>query len=122
EEVSDHALALLLSLERQVVALNDIVRTEGQILERLTAVRSKVRRFSTLTLGVVGLGRIGRALARKARGIFGEVIGFDPMPAPGVEVEVRLVALEHLVATADLISLHAPLTPSTWHLFDETLL
>src|SRR5919106_918817 len=80
EEVSDHALTLLLNLERQTSRIDRAVHDGVWIREAqaIQAMRTGVRRFSELTLGVVGLGRIGSALARKAGGIHGRVIAADP--------------------------------------------
>lgn len=127
EEVSDHALALLLALERKVCALDRAVRDGNWSRDdpaALTAVRKDVRRLSTLTLGIVGFGRIGRALARKAQPLFGRRVASDPyLPrGPASDGDTRMVAFDELVRTADLISVHAPLTEETCHLIDrETL-
>jgi D-3-phosphoglycerate dehydrogenase len=108
EEVSDHALALLLGAERQLFAAHQ--HTAAGDLTAAGAAVSAGRRFADLTLGVVGLGRIGRALARKATSVFGSIVAYDPMVtlAPA---GVRLQSLPELFAAADLISLHAPGTP-----------
>src|SRR5260370_12890466 len=69
-------------------------------------------------LGVVGLGRIGRAVARRARAFAMRILYASPKPAPaGVEAELaaRHVPLEALLAEADVVSLHCPLNPSTHH-------
>ncbi|MPZ62776.1 MAG: hypothetical protein GEU93_16070 [Propionibacteriales bacterium] len=84
EEVSDHVLTLLLAVERRVSDFDQAVRMGGwerdpQVVESL---RRGVRRFSELILGVVGLGRIGGALARKARGVCGRVLATDPVVTP----------------------------------------
>jgi D-3-phosphoglycerate dehydrogenase / 2-oxoglutarate reductase len=121
EEVSDHALALLLALERRVVALDALVH-EGAWSDdpgALRQLRQEARRLSTLTLGVVGLGRIGQALARKAGPLFARILGSDPQVTQQVAGEhgVSLVSFEQLVRESDLISIHAPLTDGTAHLF-----
>lgn len=122
EEVSDHALALLLALERRAVALDHAVRSGAWQRDPTTiaSVRAPIRRLNGLTLGIVGLGQIGRALARKAGPLFGHLIGFDPYLSPeearGCGVE--LTSFEELLKVADLISVHAPLTPETRHMFD----
>lgn len=121
EEVSDHALALLLALERRVVSLDRFVqaRTWSHATAEIAAERGGMRRLQSLTLGVVGLGRIGQALARKAMSVFGEAIGHDPFvieAIPGLPLE--LVAFSELLARADLVSLHVPLTADTERMFD----
>lgn len=126
EEVSDHALALLLAVERRIVPLDRALH-DG-IWQRdpsgIAAVRAGMRRLSELTLGVVGFGRIGRALAAKAAAIYARTIVADPM-LDGAAAEasgVTLLPLDELLAQADHISLHAPLLDSTRHLINaETL-
>jgi D-3-phosphoglycerate dehydrogenase len=108
EEVSDHALAMLLASERRLFDIQDAARA-GDTAGAGT-VGGESRRFATLTLGIVGFGRIGRALARKSVGIFSSVLTHDPLvgkdEAAGLGVE--LVSLPDLLERADLISLHAP--------------
>ena len=118
EEVSDHALALLLAIERQIVGLDRGVRSGvwSRDPSAIQALRHPIRRLQSLTLGVIGLGRIGRALVRKASPVYGRVIGCDPFvkAASGVSI----VPFDELVATADHVSVHAPLTDETRHLID----
>lgn len=125
EEVSDHALALLLALERRLVPLDAGVRSG--VWQRdpsgINALRNGARRLGELTLGVVGFGRIGRALAGKASGIYARIVVADPALSELPDgSDVALVAMSELFATADHISLHAPLTPDTEHLIDDQVL
>ena len=126
EEVSDHALALLLALERRIVALDAAVHHGVWQLDPkgIAAVRDGIRRLAELTLGIAGFGRIGRALARKASATYGRVIVTDPLldAAGAAQAGVELVTVDELVARADHISLHAPLLPSTHHLLDAAVL
>lgn len=126
EEVSDHALALLLALERKVLPLDRFIKGGAWVRgsDAIAAQRRGVRRLCTLTLGVVGFGRIGRALARKARPIFAERLVSDPYVTPEAAAEhgATLVPFEALVERADLVSVHAPLTPETTHLFNADVL
>jgi glyoxylate reductase len=72
------------------------------------------------TLGIFGMGRIGRAVARRARGFDMKVIynDLDPLsPATEEETEARFVDKKTLVAESDFISIHCPLIPETWHAF-----
>ncbi len=114
EEVSDHALALLLALGRRIVTLDRAVRGGDWSL----ASSPDVRRLRGRVLGLVGLGRIGRAVARKALALGFEVVAHDPVAAPP-EPGVTNVGLDELLARSDFVSLHAPLVPATRHLFDD---
>jgi D-3-phosphoglycerate dehydrogenase / 2-oxoglutarate reductase len=104
EEVADHALACLLAGWRGLWRLGEDVRDgnwePGTVL----------RRFDAQRLGIVGLGRIGAALARRALALGIEVVGFDPAvvaPPPGVV----MVGFEELLASSDAVSLHVPVAP-----------
>jgi D-3-phosphoglycerate dehydrogenase len=104
EEVADHALACLLAGWRGLWQLGEDVRDgrwePGTLL----------RRFDAQRLGIVGLGRIGSALARRALALGIEVVGFDPAvgePPPGVVT----VGFEELLASSDAVSLHLPGAP-----------
>lgn len=116
EEVSDHAIALTLAWLRGVVVLDrEVKRGLWQ------PGGAKVARFRVLTVGLVGLGRIGRATARKLSGFGCRVIAADPSPhepPPGVEI----VSLEALRAEADVIVLHVPLLDATRHLVDDAFI
>ena len=126
EEVSDHAFALLLALERRIVPLDAAVHGGRWQHDpsAIAAVRARLRRLSGLTLGIVGFGRIGQALARKARAAYGRLVVADPVidAATAEGLGGELVPLPELLTTADHISLHAPLLPSTRHLIDEAAL
>lgn len=114
EEVSDHALALLVNLLRGISRLDRAVRA-GEW--DYSAVRP-LRRVRDLTVGVVGCGRIGAAFARKAKCLGVRVLGHDPVRAPE-ELEdggVEPAGFDELLAASDAVSLHAPLTEETRHL------
>ncbi|WP_405477079.1 C-terminal binding protein [Streptomyces canus] len=110
DEVSDHAVGMVLAWTRGLAVLDREVRTG-----RWDPAGARLRRLSTLTCGIVGFGRIGRATARKL-GAFGcRILAHDPHPpqdAPGVE----LVDLQELLRRSDAVILHVPLTPGTHHL------
>ena len=111
EEMADHALALLLALARGVVALDRSV-AGGDWDYRAAGV---LQRISDLRLGVIGFGRIGRALAARGSALGMEVSAFDPFLADDeiAAAGVRPRPLEDLLATSTAISLHAPLTEAT---------
>jgi D-3-phosphoglycerate dehydrogenase / 2-oxoglutarate reductase len=114
EEVSDHALALLLALLRGVVRLDRSVR--GGVWD--VGVAAPLRRVSTLTVGVVGCGRIGGAFARKVAALGLRVIAHDPLGVPEAlqRLGVEPAGLDALLASADAVSIHAPLDAGTKHL------
>ena len=120
DEVSDHALALLLACARRLIIINNAVKTglDSDPAKKTDVIRP-IHRLQTQTVGVVGLGRIGKALARKAKGLGLRVVGYDPYPsgdmADGLGIE--LVNLERLIEESDFVSLHTPLTQETHHMF-----
>ncbi|CAA9237442.1 MAG: D-3-phosphoglycerate dehydrogenase [uncultured Arthrobacter sp.] len=116
EDVSDHAIALALTLARGVTQLDRRMRA-GE--HSLAPVRP-LHRTATRVFGIVGLGLIGSATARKARGIGYTVIGYEPRLTPGSVTPdgVEVVTFEELLARADVVSLHVPLNAGTHHLID----
>lgn len=115
EEVTTQALALTLALLRQVVG-GDRATRRGGWTEGTDA--SRMARVSDLTVGVVGLGRIGRRVGRTWAAGFGcEVVGHDPHATLGAGEPIRQVErLEDLLAVADVVTLHSPLTGESRHL------
>src|SRR5215218_10562019 len=110
EDISNHAIALLLALSRKLFAFDAAVRRGGT---GIPAPQS-VARLSQRTLGLVGYGRIGRRVAEKARAFGMAVVAYDPYATDDAGVE--LVELDELLARADILSLHVPLTPETRHM------
>jgi D-3-phosphoglycerate dehydrogenase len=114
DEVSTHAIALVLAQARNLFAHREAARAGDW---RYLA-DTPLRRFAGQTLGVLGLGRIGRASARKGRGLGLEVIACDPYVGDEVfaEVGARRVDFPTLLAESDYLTLHVPLTEETRHL------
>jgi D-3-phosphoglycerate dehydrogenase len=120
EEVSDHAVALLLASARRVVAMDRFVRAGNWAGFTRT---QPLRRISQLTLGLVGLGRIARGTARKMAGFRLRILATDPyLTGPGSEPGVEVVDFETLLRESDLVSVHVPLTPETRGLINEAAL
>ncbi len=117
DEVSDHALALMLALVRKVCQANALVQSGTWDLQPLTP----IPRLRGKTLGLIGFGKIPRALAPKAQALGLHVLAFDPyVPAEAMaEHGVEKVDLEALLRRSDIISVHAPLTPQTHHMLDR---
>jgi len=110
-EVADHALALLLACARQIAFFH--LRTkQGEY--RLQSAQP-MPRLSGKVLGLIGLGRIARALGERARALGMEIVAHTPSGnARGIDC--RMLSLEDLLEVSDFISIHAPLTPATKHL------
>jgi D-3-phosphoglycerate dehydrogenase len=118
-EVSDHALGLMLCLTRKLAYANSLVK-RGQWDFRLT---QPVRRHQVQTIGIVGVGRIGGAMARKTHALGMRVLGCDPYLGPDdVPPFVTLVSLPELLAQSDVVSVHCPLTDETRNLIDDAAL
>jgi D-3-phosphoglycerate dehydrogenase len=119
-EVATHALALALALIRKVVAYHrDIGAGRWHYLSP-----GPIRRAADMTLGIVGLGRIGKRMAHVSRNVFGRVHAFDPYLIDGdfpAYVE-RATALGDLFAASDVVSIHAPLSAQTRGMVDAHML
>jgi len=117
-DVANHAMALILAANRQVVRLDAYVRDGGWARTRRRTTEGMVlHRPDVQTLGLLGFGRIARATARLALPFGYRVIAHDPYaaaPEPGVE----LVSLEELLRRSDVLSVHVFLSPETHHLLD----
>lgn len=115
EAVAEFTLGLILAVDRNIPRAWNRVRENNFALDGLIG-----RNLSGRTAGVVGTGRIGALVARMLRLGFGcEVLASDVYQDPElVAAGVRYVPVETLLAEADLISLHCPLTPQTRHLID----
>lgn len=123
EEVANHVLALLLAWNRKILAYHRFVeRNIWNQRENTTGNWGcgPVSRLSRQTLGLLGFGRVGRAVAERAR-VFGiGVLACDTQPdrAAAERLGVRLTAREELLASSDFVSLHVPLTEQTRRLID----
>ncbi len=118
EEVADHAIALIMALCRQLFPLDQEAKRLGWNIR----VQGNLRRLRELTVGIVGLGRIGTATALRAKALGFKVCFYDPYLPNGVEKALgigRERQLEPLLAKADVLSLHCPLNAETRHLIAE---
>ena len=117
DTTSDFAFALLMAAGRRVLEGDGFIRSgafKGWAIDMLLG-----HDISGATLGIVGFGRIGRGVARRARGFGMRVLYCDEMPAtPEVEAELEVTRadLETLLSEADFVSIHVPLTETTRHL------
>ena len=116
ESVSDHAIALALSVARGVTRLDRSVRRGSADIEFAKPMHEI---SSGRVFGIIGAGLIGRAAARKARGLGFRTIGYDVMAVAGTTVDgVEMLGFDEVLRTADVVSLHVPLGPDTLHLID----
>src|SRR5580700_5826125 len=117
DEVSDHALTLLLMLSRQMIPAIALAREDTWAVGKMPP----LQRLRGQTCGLVGCGRIGSLLAGKVSALGMSVIIHDPYLSAqhAREMGAELVSLNTLLSRADFISLHAPLNPATHHLLGE---
>src|SRR3954464_830616 len=108
--VAEHALALMLAMARQIPRANELMHAGKWEKKSLQGFELRGK-----TLGVVGLGRIGMEVARRARAFGMEIIAHDPFVSTSVAKEqgIRLAKLEEVYAAADYLTLHVGLTPQT---------
>jgi D-3-phosphoglycerate dehydrogenase len=120
EAVSDHAIGLLFAVLRRIAVQDRAIR--GGVWDRYRAWPQGPLRRRTLSL--LGFGRIARALIRKLSGFELSVLVHDPLVRPEVieQSGARMATLDEVLAEADVLSIHCPLTPQTRHLIDERAL
>jgi D-3-phosphoglycerate dehydrogenase len=119
EEVACHAFAMSLSLIRHLPAYDKAIR--GGTWHYLST--GPVQRPGTLTLGLVGLGRIGRKVADYAGQCYRQLLGYDPnLPASSWPQGIQRVELQEVFERSDVISLHLPLVKDTQGLVNRSLL
>jgi len=113
---AEHALALLASLARKIPQA--VTSMRGGKWEKS---KFQGREIAFKTLGIVGLGNIGRIVADRAQGLKMKVIGVDPVMSSdrAAELGIELVELEELFKRADFLTIHAPLTPETKNMIDD---
>src|SRR5437762_3924184 len=117
DEVSDHASALLLALARRVVAADSDVKSGAWDV----VAHAGIRRLRGQTLGLLGFGKIAKALASKVQPLGMKVLVYDPYlePAAIAPHGAEAVTFERLLAEADAISIHVPLSPETHNLIGQ---
>jgi D-3-phosphoglycerate dehydrogenase len=121
-EVADHAAGLILSFARRIPWLNQQVRAGNWVSAQQGS--WGVRRLSRLTLGIIGLGKIGRQVAQRVAPFGFCVLGHDPYldDAQVQSLGAIPIALDDLLRESDIVSLHVPLMPQTRHLLDASKL
>jgi D-lactate dehydrogenase len=116
--VAEHTVGLMLALNRRMHRAYARVREGNFALEGLLGFDMRGR-----TVGIIGTGKIGRVVAEILGGFGCDLLGYDPYPNPEAEaLGVEYVELDELFARSDVITLHLPLTPETYHLIDAAVL
>ena len=115
--VGDHTIALMLAVAKRLCEFRELMRAGNWSVQPVTELYRK-------TVGLVGLGRIGRGVAQRLKGFETTILAFDEKPdqAYANANGIRLVDLPYLLQQSDYISLHLPLTPSSRNLIDEAAL
>jgi D-3-phosphoglycerate dehydrogenase len=115
-EVATHAAAMMLAMHQRLIEHHAQASTGNWNFNHVPPVAS----LKASTLGIIGLGRIGRAFAERLAPFVGNILVFDPLvPTEELAPPLRAASLEDIYAGADLISLHCPLTKATRHLLGE---
>lgn len=126
EEVSEFTVALLLNLARHINSYDSYVRKGIWDIQSVHNLGKfpPMRRSSTQTLGIIGLGRIAKLVAKKAKPFGFNIISFDPYVSEkdAKELGVTLVSLDDLLKESDFVTINVPLNKDTYHLINsETL-
>ncbi len=114
EEVSDHALSMLLAWTRGLVPFDRAVKRGDW-----NPGGAKLRRLATMTVGVLGYGRIARRTVDKLAAFDARILVFNRSRPPTAHPRVAFVKLDELLAASDAVIVHLPLTTGTNHLLDE---
>ncbi|MGE0118258.1 MAG: phosphoglycerate dehydrogenase [Dongiaceae bacterium] len=116
---AEHAIAMMMALARQIPAADKSTQAGKWEKSRFLGVE-----LTGKTLGIVGCGNIGSIVAERAHGLKMKVIAFDPFLSDerARDLNVQKVALDELLARADIVTLHTPLTDSTRNLLDAAAL
>lgn len=117
--VAEHTMALMLSLVRNIPQAHASLKAGEWNRSAFQGIELKGK-----TLGVVGLGRIGQEVAKRAKAFGMEVMAHDHLVAEEIAeaLEIRLCPLDEVLSRADIITIHLPLTDQTRHLFDAAVL
>jgi len=119
EEVSNHAITLLLACAKKIALLNDRIKRSSWM--EAMRIQGPVGAVHGQTLGLVGCGNIGRMTAKKAQCFGLSILGYDPYVDKSLTEEcgIVLVSLPELLRESDYVSVHTPLNQETWHLIGE---
>jgi phosphoglycerate dehydrogenase-like enzyme len=124
-EVADQAIALMMALTRGVVAYNEALKKDLGAGWNWTIGAPTMRRLRGSVFGVVGMGRIGTAAGMRAKGFGMDVVFYDPYVPSGQDIALgfrRVHSLHEVMAAADVLSIHTPLTTETRGMIDAAAL
>jgi D-3-phosphoglycerate dehydrogenase len=116
---AEHTVAMLVSLARSIPQASSSLKAGRWDRKKFIGVELQGK-----TLGIVGLGRIGRVVASRARAMGMQIVAYDPFIAPeqARDLEIELAALDEVFARADFLTVHTPLTSETRGLIDREAL
>lgn len=116
EEVSDTAIAHIFNCVRKISRSNDLVHQEKWVFTNV----KPIHRFSSLTVGLLAFGNISRKVAEKLRSFGVKILAYDPFfSQPEKYPWVTFLSLEEVLAQADILSVHVPLTEQSHHLLNR---
>lgn len=123
-EVADHTFSLLLNLSRHISGYDNIMKNNGMFLPKMWNYKFFLdqKRLSASSIGIIGLGRIGTAVARRAKSFGMNVFFYDPYKEDGYDKSLeinRVHTLTEIAKKCNIITLHASLNKSTKHMLDE---
>jgi D-3-phosphoglycerate dehydrogenase len=113
EEVADHSVGMLLSFTRGIMHFDREIRAG-----RWQPATARLRRLKTMTVGIVGFGRIGCSTAQKLKGFGAHVLAYTRSPTKEEHVD-QFLPLDDLLRQSDAVIVHIPLTPETKHLINR---
>lgn len=118
-EVADHALSLMLAMQRKIVCMNNYTKDGKWDYSKAIP----IYRHSTLTVGIIGMGRIGKAFSKRVHALNCNVIAHDPNPEREIDDNyefIRFVTMDELIINSDIISIHCPVNNAV-NLFDDEI-
>ena len=118
ESVADHAMGMIIAIGKQIPQAHNAFRKTKNWSVRYEYIGTEIY---NKTLGLVGLGRIGRSVVKRAKGFSMKILAYDPYVSEesARRLGVRLVNLETLLAGSDFVSVHVPLTKETYRLIGK---
>jgi len=110
---AEHTMAMMLTLARKIVWADASLKARRWERSKFTGIE-----LSGKTLGIIGIGRVGGEVAKRAKAFQMRLVGYDPYISPeqAIKVGVRLLPFERVFEEADIVTVHSPLTSSTHHL------